>query len=303
MSFRVSTKKRKSQNFLAFVQHKRNKIIQTNVANVGSNTKTDSQCSLKQFDKRLTPYLEYYYRNPNHKDYLIDLYSNGQVNNIQSSFNNLCTECNHELLYDFNLASDICTNCGFTSQHTDCTILTTCKSYELEYNSFAYKRLNHFRDTLRNIQCKNNKHVPQSVLHNIMDELYKKKIQIDNVTIEDIRLIVKQLHIREFYNTTVQIWCKITGNSNLCLHPQIEEKLVLMFISIQDAFHKVCPLERKNFLSYPYCLYKFCQLLNYKELLHFFPLLKSKKKLQQQEHIFKQICKYKQWDFISIGKI
>ena len=45
------------------------------------------------------------------------------------------------------------------------------------------------------------------------------------------------------------------------LSPYLEDKLKLMFSEIQEPFEKHCPPTRKNFLSYSYVLYKFCELL------------------------------------------
>jgi hypothetical protein len=66
----------------------------------------------------------------------------------------------------------------------------------------------------------------------------------------------------------------------------------------QLPFDKHCPTERKNFLSYSYVLYKFCELLSEDEYLPLFPLLKSKEKLFQQDCIWRQICKELRWEFI-----
>ena len=61
---------------------------------------------------------------------------------------------------------------------------------------------------------------------------------------------------------------------------------------------KNCPPTRKNFLSYSYVLHKFCELLEYDHLLPYFTLLKSREKLQQQDKIWKDICKDLQWQYI-----
>ena len=54
---------------------------------------------------------------------------------------------------------------------------------------------------------------------------------------------------------------------------------------------KHCPDNRKNFLSYAYVLHKFCQLLELDDLLPYFPLLKSREKLQQQDQIWEKYVK------------
>jgi hypothetical protein len=79
---------------------------------------------------------------------------------------------------------------------------------------------------------------------------------------------------------------------------ELEERLRIMFKDIQGPFEKNCPPERKNFLSYSYVLYKFCELLGEDEYLQYFPLLKSKEKLYNQDVLFRKICEELKWEFI-----
>ena len=72
-----------------------------------------------------------------------------------------------------------------------------------------------------------------------------------------------------------------------------------MFRAIQNPFIKWCPLNRKNFLSYSYCLHKFFQLLGMDQYMKQFPLLKSREKLLGQDIIWKNICKELGWPFFK----
>ena len=81
-------------------------------------------------------------------------------------------------------------------------------------------------------------------------------------------------------------------NINHILDRNSEEQLRIMFKEIQTPFMHNCPDNRKNFLSYSYVLHKFCELLEYDELLVYFPLLKSREKLQQQDQIWKNNNNY-----------
>ena len=54
----------------------------------------------------------------------------------------------------------------------------------------------------------------------------------------------------------------------------------------------------KTFLSYSYVLYKFCELLSEDKYLKYFPLLKSKEKLYQQDVIWKKMCETLMWEYI-----
>jgi hypothetical protein len=71
-----------------------------------------------------------------------------------------------------------------------------------------------------------------------------------------------------------------------------------MFAEIQEPFQRNKPPERKNFLSYSFTLYKFCELLGEDSMLVYFPLLKSNEKLYKQDQIWKKICKDLRWEFI-----
>ena len=71
-----------------------------------------------------------------------------------------------------------------------------------------------------------------------------------------------------------------------------------MFKEIQEPFMKVCPKNRKNFLSYSYVLHKFVELLELDQYKSCFPLLKSREKLHQQDKIWKDICKILKWEYI-----
>ena len=54
---------------------------------------------------------------------------------------------------------------------------------------------------------------------------------------------------------------------------------------------------RKNFLSYSYVIRKFLELLGEDKYISYFPLLKSREKLYQQDVIWKGICAKLKWAF------
>ena len=65
-----------------------------------------------------------------------------------------------------------------------------------------------------------------------------------------------------------------------------------MFKSIQEPWELYKPKGRKNIISYSYIIYKFCELLELDHLLKYFPLLKSSKKIQEHDIIWKKVCNY-----------
>jgi hypothetical protein len=91
----------------------------------------------------------------------------------------------------------------------------------------------------------------------------------------------------------------LSGKKAPSLSRKEEEQLRTLFKEIQIPFSNNCPPNRKNFLSYSYVLHKFCELLEYDYLLPYFPLLKSREKLLQQDQIWKCICNDLNWQFIE----
>ena len=152
---------------------------------------------------------------------------------------------------------------------------------------------------LNQIQGKETTDIPDEVFDKILIELKKQRIDdIHDVTRSKIKDILKKLKINKYYEHVPYIMNKITGIPNPHLSTELEDKLKSMFKEIQVPFLKYSPLNRKNFLSYSYVLHKFIQLLGKEEYLCYFPLLKSRDKLHQQEQIWKQICNELGWKFI-----
>ena len=75
-----------------------------------------------------------------------------------------------------------------------------------------------------------------------------------------------------------------------------------MFTKIEGPWEIYKQQGRKNFLSYSYVLYKFCELLELDHLLDCFPLHKQLDILMENDCIWKKICTDLNWDFISSFK-
>ena len=114
-----------------------------------------------------------------------------------------------------------------------------------------------------------------------------------------MRGFLKKLKLNKYYEHVPYITNILSGIRAPNMPQALEELLILMFKDIQKPFDDNCPSDRKNFLSYSYVLYKFCELLSEDTYLQYFPLLKSKEKLHQQDVIWKKICRDLRWEFIS----
>ena len=110
--------------------------------------------------------------------------------------------------------------------------------------------------------------------------------------------MLKKLGYNHLYEHIPYIINKLSNLPPPKINGEIENNFLKMFMLIQEPWELYKPKGRKNFLSYSYILYKFCELLELDHLLEFFPLLKSREKLQQQDKIWKNICSELQWEYI-----
>jgi hypothetical protein len=213
-----------------------------------------------------------------------------------------CETCPYSNLLHFHDTSDlVCDSCG--------AIIATLISEELTYReeqetsekivNYSYKRENHFNEWLSQFQAQEMTSIPDEVIEQLRSELKKMKIKkLEDITHAKIRGLLKKLRLNKYYEHVPYITNILNGIRPPRMPQELEETLRIMFKDIQRPFDDNCPSERKNFLSYSYVLYKFCELLSEDEYLQYFPLLKSKEKLYQQDVIWKKICRDLQWEFI-----
>ena len=91
----------------------------------------------------------------------------------------------------------------------------------------------------------------------------------------------------------------VIGRPPLEIPFELRTQLKDMFREVHKIYHVHAPKHRSNFFSYPYILYKYCELLDADFVLPYLTLLKSNEKLYQQDQIFKSICKALHWEYIK----
>ena len=221
------------------------------------------------------------------------------VNIQQTSETDTCPQCNHKMFLNQDDSFIFCESCGYTK---DIVINSEKVSYRdppRESSYFAYKRINHFNEWLAQFQAKETTDIPEEVYNGIIKELDKNPfISIEDISYKYVREILKRLKFNKYYEHIPHIINILNGKKAPVLSRKYEDQLRMMFKEIQTPFMKHCPEERKNFLSYSYVLHKFCQLIELDDFLSYFPLLKSREKLQQQDSIWEKVCKELQWQYI-----
>jgi hypothetical protein len=212
----------------------------------------------------------------------------------------ICETCGVEKILNRVEAIMVCPSCSKVDYMLIDSNKPHYKDLPREFSSYSYKRINHFNEWLAQFQAKESTDIPDDVYNKILIELKKERTtDVNKITAKKIKEILKRLELSKFYEHVPHIIHHITGQPAPVMTRATEEKLRSMFKEIQTPFLLFCPEKRKNFLSYSYVLYKFCQLLGLDEFLPSFTLLKSREKLHQQDIIWEQICNTLSWEFIK----
>ena len=210
-----------------------------------------------------------------------------------------CTECGSDMMFSQNEAMLYCPDCGMTEFMLIDSDRPSYKDPPRESSYYAYKRINHFNELLAQFQAKGSTEIPQDVFDQIITELKKQRItDFKNLKYRQMREVLRKLKLNRQYDHIPYIISRLNGSIAPVMDRETEEKLRHMFKEIQPSFQKHCPKNRRNFLSYSYVLYKFCELLELDEFLGSFPLLKNRDKLYQQSKVWELICQDMSWEFI-----
>lgn len=211
-----------------------------------------------------------------------------------------CLECNVAREEISSEGILVCPKCGSEEYALVVSDFPSFRDPPKERNNYAYKKINHLNEILNQFQAKESTIIPEEVMNEVVLEIRKRRIDnIADLSEEDIRQILKKLGRSKYYEHRAHILSRLNGNPPPTITPEIEEKIRAMFQEIQAPFLLYCPDDRTNFLSYSYILYKFFELLDLDEYKVFFPLLKSRDRLIAHDLIWKKICDYLNWQFIS----
>ena len=215
---------------------------------------------------------------------------------------NMCEVCGEDMQQNQEKSVMVCKRCGTYDDYIESSSKAMTYSVDdvTQFSSFSYRRQNHMSEILNSFQAKESTIIPDEVYASIMEKLHELRITDPaKITNKIIKSVLKTLNLRKYYENITLIRCVLTGQSPPRLTPQQEMNLKLMFEMANASFEQHCPMARKNFLSYHYCAYKMLELLELKEFLPYFNLLKGREKLWQQDNIWRKICKDCQWQFIA----
>jgi hypothetical protein len=209
-----------------------------------------------------------------------------------------CDKCKQERILLQTDGIYVCSKCGEVENALIESDIPNYKDSVTEKPSYPYRKINHVIEWLNQFQAKESTNIPDDIYNKILAEVKRTRIcENGNLSIIDMKTILKKLKLQKYYEHASHIISKITKKPPPVLSREMEESIKQMFIEIQEPFAKYCPAERTNFLNYAYVLYKFVEILHLDEFKSYFPLLKSREKLLSHDYIWKKICNDLGWDF------
>jgi hypothetical protein len=211
----------------------------------------------------------------------------------------LCQKCKIEKTIHVNDGYYTCHICG----DSDLILLEndrqSHKDSNAESKACAYKRQNHLSEILNQFQAKESTEIDEDIYKRIKNELTIQRIY-DYKTLDYklMKKILKKLKLNKYYEHIHHIINNLNNMPPPTMTREQEENIKKMFKEIQKPFSLYRPKKRKNFLNYNYIIHKICELYEYDEFLPFFPLLKSRINLEEQDLVWEKICKFKNYEFI-----
>jgi hypothetical protein len=173
-------------------------------------------------------------------------------------------------------------------------------SYKLPPNEicfYAYKRINHFKEIIAQVQGKETTHIPKQLIAKVKKQIVKERLRKDELTYLIVKGILKKLEFNKYYEHIPFIKNEL-GIKPPIFPAHVEETLFNLFVVIQPAYAKACPDDRTNFLNYAFTGYKLCEISNEHQFMKYFQLLKDEVKIAEQDVIWENMCNILGWNFI-----
>lgn len=222
-------------------------------------------------------------------------------------------------------SSDLKCDCGDTLNFVENDNCLTCKKcgteHEIMTNSNSYKdiqrinmsvkykyeRASHFRDSLLQLQGKQNKKINKKVFDDLEREFDKHGLLVKssdfyekhkNITRNHILMFLSEVGHNKHYED-VNLIAKYYGAK---VHDisHLEKVLMEDFDTVLAAYEKLDNTNRSNFLNNQYVLYQLLKRRKYKCNKSDFNIIESKDRLLNHDEIFRRICQICQWTFTPV---
>ena len=207
-----------------------------------------------------------------------------------------CSQCQTALQHNTEMQALVCPKCGHWKRFADMTASAMPYGDDMDFNKFTYKPVSHLEDIMKCAQGAEPYVVPPQDLLRVMKALAKRHVRSEDLTLTLIRQVCSELKDIKA-DHAVQIHSRLSGRAPRRMTAFQMDQMRIMFHSQEPVFRKYCK-NRSNNLSFPYTLYKYCELLGYWEMLESFPLLRGMPNLGKHDAVLANVCNDLDWQFI-----
>lgn len=207
-----------------------------------------------------------------------------------------CTFCNGTLVVDHVHGSLSCIDCGASLNGGEGVGFKETYAERQQSSvriGMPYARVSHFKEFLTRLEGTERTIIPDEVIWSLLRECQQLRIdpvqQPEKITYRFVRYALRRTQHCNYFENIPQLIARITQRPVHYFSEEQRSLLINIFEMIQVPFKKHKG-KRKNFLSYAYILYKFCELLDLPEFLPFLPLLKAPENLLATDLIWEKIC-------------
>jgi hypothetical protein len=158
----------------------------------------------------------------------------------------------------------VCLKCGET-EYLNGTVFEDEQFYYQEGQRTkhgTYVPLKHCRDWINNIQAREQKIIPKSVLDDVKNCIRRDNIRnIDDITCKKVRKYLSQTKNTTFNDHVPLIRKKITGIEPPQLTEQEIQGIILIFGKVVKIYEEIKPVSKTNVPYHPYLIYKIIEHL------------------------------------------
>ena len=239
-----------------------------------------------------------------------------------SIIEDVCADCGSGDIIEAANSYHVCTECGVVA-HTGYSTRDPLANVNWEDSpqqkrQYTYKRLNHFREYLRQIQGDSRTVIPEQLYDDLRLQFFKYHVKTEDITGESVRLMLRRLKVKakcteplslidptKYYEHREAIAARMNPTYKLLvIAPLHQERLCLMFVQLEDPFETIKATmnqdeRRKNFLSYPFTYFKLNELNGWDSYNERCDLLKSVELMNYQDKWWTMIMNILGWQVVG----
>jgi len=171
--------------------------------------------------------------------------------------------------------SRVCTNCGIVENVV--VFWETMYGRSVPTKCSNYKRIHHWHERISQLLLLESQ-IPHAEMVQIAEKLCDGTHQ--SINKDSVRAVLRSLNMQLYIEKWLQIIYRITGIAPPVPGPLLIQQLDSLFQELQRPFNAYRAPGRKNFLNYNYVFCRLLQKMECTKFCMFFPLIKSKPKLQ-----------------------